>query len=398
MSHHYPLVVILFLTTLVCSTETTALAAQSDTRDYLIIRKIEGGKIIYEKYDFSGQQELDVSDLTVWDKADHETLFNTFYYTSQDLRILLLQTGNARLNDASKASPTEVGAQERAQSNGVGMWKRTSSPTPTSNSSPGNESSRWVEWSKYWPLVWQAFVILASVGIVGALGRWLYKRFYIQRRVKLLLIGEPSTGKTSLQLTLIDPHISKNELLNLETSKAVLKKKGHKHIPRGKFEILPKITDVPGSAFGSVWDEVLESRSHALVILICPYRLNGLGKDGSRELLNVVDDVDQRYVDLQLGYVQAYVEGLLGAKRTKKPKMVILFISKFDLFSKTPPDDSASDQITRQLRSVFSRHIDSAKSAARKANVPYELLIGSAVEKWNTDAVLAAVAKALYKL
>jgi hypothetical protein len=376
----------------------SSLAAQAETRDYLIIRKIEGGKIVYERYNFSGQQELDISDLTVWDKADHETVFNTFYYTSQDLRILLLQTGYAKLNDSSRATPNEVQAQEKAQSAGMGMWKKAPSPSPTNYPSPGHDGSRWVEWNKYWSLLWQAFVILASVGIIGAVGRWLYKKFYIQRRVKLLLIGEPSSGKTSLQLTLIDPHISKNELLNTKMSKAVLEKKGHKHIPRGKFEILPRVTDVPGAAYGSVWDEVLGHPSHALVILICPYRFNGVAKDGSKQLLSVAADIDRQYIDMQLGYVQAYVEGLLGAKRTKKPKMVILFISKFDLFSKTPPDDSASDQITKQLNGVFNSHINSAKSAAQKASVPCEVLIGSAVEKWNTEAVLTAVAKALYKL
>lgn len=186
----------------------------------------------------------------------------------------------------------------------------------------------------------------------------------------------------------------KEKILQLTESRAVTIKKGA-IIPKGKFEILPELADIPGAAFGTVWDSLLGSYNHALVTVVAPQKFNGV-QDGQVKIIDIATNFDQRYVDIQLGYMQAYVEGGLGASATKKPRVLIMFVSKFDLYSKLPPYDSAAEKIKEKVLDIFADHINSARSAAKKAGVPFELIVGSSVEKWNTGQVLEAVTTVLY--
>lgn len=365
----------------------------AQSRNYMIIRKIENGKIYYEKYNFSAQQVIDIADMELWDKAaGDEAVVNTFYYDSKDFRLLLLEEGFAKLNNTANARPTEVEAQTTATNLKKGMWSEISTPSQLPKQQEGG-----INWFNVIDFAWKGVLILASFGIVGAISKKAYKNFYIQRRVRLLIIGEPSSGKTALLYSMVDPHISKKDLLNTQTSKATTKKKGLKHIPRGKFEIIPEVTDVPGAAFATAWDEMAESQHHVLLIVLSPYKGNGLQADDYVDSLDVANDIDQKYIDIQIGYVQAYVEGGVGSRIAKKPKLVVMFISKFDLFCKTPPYDSASRHVNQKIIEIFKDHINSAQTAAKKAGVPFELVIGSAVEKWGTEQILNLTAKTLYK-
>ena len=363
----------------------------SFTMDFRDIEKIENGKIIYSKYNYSGKDSIDISDLIVWEHINKERkLFNTIYWDWTDLRIFLLENGYAKLKDETKANIKEIDAQNKAKSNKIAIWKK--------GYSPSMDQQKKTDWKSIFRFFWKLIIFLTSVGFIGWLIKMGYRKYYIQRRFKLLIIGEPSTGKTALLYNLVDPQIPKAEILKLTTSKAVTQKERLNCIPRGKFEIIPELADVPGSSFATVWDNFLGNNNHALVMVVSPYKLNGITTDGSIKTLNIDNDIDQKYIDIQQGYVQAYIEGGLGSKVTQKPKILILFISKFDIYSKYSPEDSASRITKDKILSLFKDHINSSKTAAQKAGIPFEIVIGSSVEKWNTEKVLDIVSYNLYKI
>lgn len=126
-------------------------------------------------------------------------------------------------------------------------------------------------------------------------------------------------------------------------------------------------------------------------MVISPFKGSGRNSDGSIRRLDPHNDVDQKYIDTQLGYLHAYIQGGLGAQFTKKPKLLILYISKFDLFSAYPPEDSNSQKIKQVLEEVFKDHIEAAAKAGKEAKIPFELIFGSAVEKWNSDRIIFLV-------
>lgn len=360
-----------------------------------IVTKIENGKMFIDQYGFSRERIIDVSDLTLIDRIENkDEIFNTFYREPLDFRILLLVKGYAKLKNEAKAESSELEAQNKARAKKIGVWRVQKKIQPPSKTK--STDSKGINWNKLFGFLWNLVIVLGGFGILGWLAKKAYKKVYIQRKFKLLIIGEPSTGKTALLYNLVDPNVSRDTILQLTESKAISRKQRNKVIPKGKFEIIPELADVPGSAFASVWDSLLGTYNHALVMVVSPYRLNGV-MDGTIKDQNIDSKVDQKYVDIQLGYVQAYIEGGIGAKSTKKPKVVIMFISKFDLYSKLHPGDSASQKAVQKIFDIFDEHIKSAKSAAKKAGIRFETIIGSSVEKWNTERVLAIVTDQLYK-
>lgn len=89
--------------------------------------------------------------------------------------------------------------------------------------------------------------------------------------------------------------------------------------------------------------------------------------------------------------------GAIASDRIKnKPLKVILFINKFDLYSKTPPEDSASSAIRKDLLNNFQAHIEIAFSQAKSKSIPFQVIVGSSLEKWNTSNLLQEISDAIY--
>jgi hypothetical protein len=365
----------------------------AQTADYLIIRKIEKNKITYEKYNASGQESVDISNLILWDQIEAKgEIFNIFYYQITDLRVLLLEKGYAKIKDTTNASIEEISAQKRAVSSKIGIWGKSEDR----QKKPSEQTEKEVK--NFFGTLWEIMIALSSIGLLSWIVTSLYKKFYVQRSVRLLLIGDPSAGKTALLKTLINTRMSKEtlreEILSLEPSRGVTKIKRTAVIPAGKFEIVPEVSDIAGSAHSTVWDTFRKSRNHAVVFVVSPLKINGV-QDGTVKTFDINTDTDQRYMDVQLGSLTFAVGGI-GAKSTKKPKILILFISKFDLYSKDSPTDSSSRKIREKMLDIFKEHINSAESAAKKVGIRFKLILGSSAEQWNTKEVLDTIIDVLY--
>jgi len=90
------------------------------------------------------------------------------------------------------------------------------------------------------------------------------------------------------------------------------------------------------------------------------------------------------------------VGGPIQSAKIVKPKLVILFINKFDLFSNAAPTDSTAVEKFHILREVFKEHIELVQKASKEQNVPFECLVGSAAQRWETRTILERINVSLY--
>jgi len=372
----------------------------------IFINKIKNNNIYYSLYVYSGENSIDISDLYIWDEAEKDEILQYFYNQEKNLRILLLKNGCAKLKNSNNINNAELKAQEYAIYKKIGLWN---------NYDFSNEESIFTNFSftklfiriKYKLFdLWNLFIqyclkIIVTLSTIGVL--WLfcekflkkfYKKFFIERRFKLFIMGEVSSGKTALRNNLLNPNITKNELLDLSPSNKFSSKKRQRHIQIGRFEIFPEIADIPGSDFGGIWDNIIGTSYQGWIFVLSPLR-----KSGFDENRNKLDDIefDKKYINIQLGILNAYLRGGLTSKHNRrKPKILILFISKFDLLSEVKPDDSSAKDATKIIQNLFKEHIDNARFAARQANIEFEVFIGSSIEKWNIDQILNFISNKLY--
>jgi len=378
--HHIKFILFISLISLIQS--NTFSQSTDSTDDYQVMTKIYEVQINYIAYIYYGQptiKRLDISDLIISKKAIGKGNPLPYVYNEvPDFKLLFLEEGLARLRDPINASDSYKAAEENAKKQQKGIWSDGSSKENNPNFSLKYIFELILKW-----LPW-----LVSIGIVGAIAKYIRKKFYIERRVRLLIIGEPSAGKTALYLRISDPNVDKKKILLLEASKSLDRYKAKNFIPKGKFEIYPILSDIPGSAFSTVWEQLSISRSHAVVLVLAHSKLNK-SSDGK----NLFDD---KFINIQLGYVQAYIQGGIVAT-AKKPKVIIVFINKFDLLSAHHPDDKNSQEACRQIEQIFKEHIESAHVTEKRTGVPVKILLGSALENWNSDRILDIVAKRLYE-
>lgn len=369
----YPMLVMTFYASSVGASE----------RRMTCVVEIREDKLIYETYMSKGHNEYDLSGLAVSKeiigKGDP---FKQMFWGVPDFKTILLKNGYASLKQTETAEPSHIAAQKKAKSEKKGQWSG-SAETLTKALQVIKSLS-----IKIWHLLLRWLPVLISIGVVGYVASYLYKKFYIQRRLKLLIIGEPSAGKTALYLRLLDPEIERKKILELAPTKAMQRIERKTFIPKGKFELYPSVSDVPGSAFSTVWDEFGKVRSHAIIVVLAP-----TDKNTRNPMV-----IDEKYIYTQLGYVQAYIEGGIGSHITKRPRMIIIFVNKFDLFCDVSPGDSAAESAQKSLEKIFKDHIESARMAGKKVGIPVHVVFGSALESWSCNRVLDLVGNHLYGL
>jgi hypothetical protein len=369
---------------------TAAFAQNTTTKNKII--KIENDHVYFESYIYNETIDFDISDLELdsdWEKNDK--IFNTVYtnYTSDDFRELLLENGLAIIKDVTKAKERDLEAQNRAKSENLGFWKTTT------NSKNG--------WTILGLKLWNIILILGSLGILSTISQYLYKKFFIEKKVSLLFIGLPACGKTTFIKRLKNPKISEKELLNTTPSTAYESHSSSNVIRRAKYEIYPRIGDTPGTRPDIILDKVYASklnkvftfRNACLLVLLSPFINNGVENNKVKKY-DINKDIDFEFISEQLGYIKGLVKGILRSVKTRKPKVLILFINKFDLISDYPPGDSVSLSLTKVIENVFSKHIQEIKIICDNLRIPCEIVIGSPVKKWNVEETLDIIVEKLY--
>lgn len=418
------------------------------------LEQVNEGSVTYSIYKFVESKSVDISDLELAPGVIGTDPLNFIYWRMPDYKLELLKKGLARLKDSANASQEYLDAEQKAKGEGLGMWYASPTPTPTASpSSTPTTTSRPtatpsatiaspstatqptatrsltattrsaptrtltptptlnsiqklgrtitnMPWSDI--VGWLAKLVLGIVGLIGGADiiQWIDQRSH-RHRVLMTLMGEPSVGKTWLWTRLTDPDISEAELRKIKLSTVVNTAQATK-ITMGKFEIVPYLTDLPGTRPEKEIDTLLGQKKFRLL----PPSLSRR-KEVWLILLSTTPDsqisyqspaaqkVDQQYVSEQLGALKTPV-GFIQARSTSKPQCVLLCISKFDLFSEQEPRDSTSKEARANLELVFKNHIARVEKACHSQGIPFNVVHLSALTGAGTEDIRRYIEKALY--
>ena len=367
--------------------------------DYMA-NKIENGYLTVDKHNIA-QEKISLSGLTLWEGLDNSyrirDLIPEYLDENTNFRVYLLRKGYAKIT-SEKASQEEREAQREAKLDKEGMWDILENFKNYTAINYKNNLTLVV--TIFYSMI---FSIITSFGFIV----WTKKKRN-EKKIKISVIGEPGSGKTALVKNIIDPGISPDNLLHIEPSRAMEIKPGNNslYIPMPPYEFMLEIYDNPGKNNSYIWeffftrndslvDKIFNSNHYVLIIVLSAFSDNGLPKGSERPKVMGIDKIKKDYIDRQLGYLDV-VSGAIKTGVTKKPKAIIVFITKFDLFSDHPPHDSASTEIKNEVNKIFADHIDILSTAAEQNSIPYETIIGSPVRKWNVDSIVHNVATKLH--
>jgi len=411
----------------------------------VIVTGISQDHLTYYTYERKGPINVDLSDLNVSSSVIAETdPFGQQFDSPPDFKLLLIQRGWATLKDPSHATQQYRAAQSQAEqeqqasekarkeqeqrsqiekaqeaaqqkaaeeaeqrklqeeeqkraqgpSTAERLWDKLSSLFSAALASVSVVLIRFLHWLRsIW--LWIVSIGLASIfanKIISLFTR-LYHRIRFERRIRLLFIGLSSTGKSAIKTRLVNPDISREEILNPSENRPTSELRTDRRnecVRADGFMIFPECRDVPGSEYSAVWDELAKTaRWRYHTGLVVPLSLTGSDR------LNTSRTWDENYIESQLVYIQ-FVAGFLKSHIYPKPKIVIIFLAKFDLLSERSPNDKSSQGEKANLEERFRAHIDIIRDACVKNDIPFETIVGSAAANWNVEQIVKVVGRRLY--
>ena len=324
-----------------------------------------------------------------------EDPFTTISFEDRDWSEEVLRKGLAKLRNPVSAAATLRRAEGEAKAARRGVWASLPAPRPPPAPAPATAAERW---NSFWNRVLAFIALWGGIGTliasVIALIAYLV-RIARRTRVYMLFLGPQAVGKTWLWCRLVDPEITKKELLKMGVSPVRDRFSQRTREPFGKHELRPVYVTVPGGQPGTHFDELLESRwfvrtKSIWIVTLAPTRDTTVTKNDAD-----ARKIDASYVAEQLGYMAVPV-GAISAARVPRPAMVLVVITKFDLFSDHDATHSASVSARETLERVFADHVARVKQACAQKKIPFGVEVCSALEGWRTDALLRHVKKSLF--
>lgn len=401
------------------------------------------GKLIVNEYKLIATQEVNISDLELWSKTPNTGPLGVIYWQKPNFKQELLKTGLARLKDENSADPQLRDIQYTAKTLRKGMWSLsptvtshpsltktphstptprptstpistatlTPTPNPTATPTPIPTPSRIermiknisdTDWLRLTKNILKFFI--AAIGFYGGAEALKFIKAWLnRRRVSLIMLGLPATGKSWLWKRLSDPEITQDDLREIKTSDSVQKKE-RGSLPMGHYEIIPEFIDTPGGRPDEQLDNILNLKRQKWLHRKLAQRkiiwiiMLSTTPNASVQRENTWDEkIDREYIAKQEGFL-ALPLSVLSSSRTVKPQMVITCIGKFDLFADHPPHDSSSQKVKEHLGKLFQKHIDKIAHECEKQDVPFKSIFCSALMKeGDCDRVLKEIQRALFQ-
>ena len=336
---------------------------------------------------------IDISGLRVNLSCAQRASFSSI----DNIRVALLEQGCAKIIGAP-ANSSEQEAQAQAKANRVGFWAPNAPPEAHhKNSSWLGSFFLWVKTHKLIsiPSIGLVVSIAASPWLLKFIG-WVVQIFY-KRRVSIVITGAPSAGKSGLWTAWSNEYIpgAAGQISQLSPS-SIVERAQIAPVRMGKWALHPTLIDTPGGSPEEVLKGIRRARwlkgaieryrtRRILLFVVAPHPLEAVAGG---------DPCDASYIDKQAGY--AYLPAAIIGQRDPKirPDMVIMFVTKFDLLSSTPPRDSDGTAVSKMVN-AFQEHQRLVKSACDDANVPYTWIIGSSTKFWSIDQLRGSLAKVI---
>jgi hypothetical protein len=314
----------------------------------------------------------------------------------------LVQNGLAELT--SPSAPDALKQEEAAaRQSGLGMWARPGSQTntvpesskpPDNDNSTTNQSWQWlfdtIGWFYHF---WKEIVALGLFsGGLGWVGRILYRRLFIQRKVNMTVIGLRSAGKSAVLRRFGDPDVSEAAIASMSPSLTSETAAWRNPKPLGRYEVHANYKDNPGESWGEFFNALASSGfgTNIVVLVISPTDNKNADKDNW---------MNPSFVSEQLGLAKALIGGYLDVRYASGPALIIIFLNKFDLVSDRAPDDPLAFPQVTAFTSVFDPFLklDVIKRHQRSSPRPIvRVIIGSALKGWGTKGIMSSIEDLLY--
>ena len=163
------------------------------------VESIDEKHLVYSVFQLEGTKAVDLSDLILDDAltANSSSLppnLRTEWQDVPDFKILLLKSGWAKLRDPSKVAQQYRDAEAIAKSEQIGIW---APPPPIPSPSQAPEDLTFLQ--PLLSVLAKIFIWLIWFGMGSVIVTAAYYYFYVRRRVRLLIIGKASAGKTAVR-------------------------------------------------------------------------------------------------------------------------------------------------------------------------------------------------------
>jgi hypothetical protein len=311
------------------------------------------------------------------------------------------------LGDGAPDKLREMQTLARAQR--IGMWAslpqgNTESPAPSAdsntadsnlgNGSAGANADAQSGLGRLLYSYWKELVALGLIsGVLGFLLRFIYRRIWVQRRVVVSVIGLKGSGKSSVLNRFNNPHLTEEWVAKSSPTIAREKLPRRGPIPVGRYEVVAELNDNPGEDWGEFFQTLATRRGvgiHIALLVLAPTDEADATSASWRK---------EEYIVEQIGFAKGLIGGCLQARKIRKPRLVIIYLNKFDLLSEQSPEDSSSRAKATEFRSVFRQLLDQKFITDRLGKGPapiVRIIVGSALKDWGNKAIMLAIQDALY--
>lgn len=327
------------------------------------IYKTADGKVMYQMTELNDEYEELSSNIELADTYFDK--YHIVFYEPLDINIYLLENGIGKLKNPDIASQEEIDAQNRAIEASIGLWEvpEEKAPTPENDKSPDESGletflmriSESPIWDKIKALLAEYKKELFSITMVITILSAICNMYY-RRKIVTIFYGMPASGKTALTYRLFHTNdVSEGDIRNLgpttfnetiQTEKLV----------RGKYTLIPVVTDVPGNDLVSALDKGHIFMRRVFVFVVAP----------TQELDS--DTLSEEFMSAQLERLTTIMLFTLNSKkyRWRRPRKLILFFNKTDV---QPPKQY--ETYADMFRQTF---------CALNRGIPTTILAGSALK------------------
>jgi hypothetical protein len=379
--------------------------------DYLAVESINGDTITLRHYH---AKSLDASTVdtpkNIKLTPDAATMLlalpNKTIMTQDQLSYFLISNGLAQV--AGQEVPDNLTqAQAQAKIQKRGHWISLPEPSPPPQILPPPRIiyvpvrpttpppvSPFVKLAEGFYGIWKELVAAGLIGgVLSFTIRWIYRRFWVRRRVIVSVIGLKGSGKSSVLARIKNPNLTEEAIVKMSPTVAAETFDVRKPIPIGRYEVYARLHDNPGESWGAFFQSLSKKgrfgTNIALLVLAPTDELDATVENWRKE----------KYIVEQVGLAKGLIGGSLEAIGIHRPDLVIIYLNKFDLISQHNSEDSSSRQKVSEFREVFSPFL-SLKAIAihdRKSPTPIvRIVVGSALKDWGSKAIMSAIEEVLY--
>lgn len=388
-------------------------AAKAQSIQYRVDIISADGTAVLIRFSEAGQESLRLEGLELASDVlgKRDPLQTVWTDSKPNLAVELLNRGLAKNSSYSSAPPELRAAEDQAKREYRGMWadlkpvpvvpQQETRPTSVPQS-PGPDITE----SKWTTTI--GSLLLGFIGLGGFLEIANFLRSWIASgRVRVLMIGSKSSGKSWIWWRLKNPDCTRQELDAIGRSTGP-REDLFPDITWGKISLQCRCVDIAGH---TPWEFIKQARltrgmfNHVARFVFPPRHVwiivcSTSGKVGVNRQSPESDRIDPLFCEKQLGFADL-PRAFLASGECEIPKLIVVAISKIDLLTdhaaEERPDDPNHQAQVQYLGDRFREHALLIEGAANESGhkVPIKVIFLSPLQGWGFRTLDAQIKGAL---